>query len=221
MLLSGDARRLFVALDNADVVAVIDTERRVVIDEIQTVAPAGMLRLAKRYRGASPNAMALAADEKTLFVTNRGTNSVAVIDIDDAARQVRGLIPTGWYPSDLVVGPAEVLYIVNTRKRSRSEWRQLLGLSDRTLPGQTHARSFRTERIHPRFEQGGAAQSSPAAPRSAADVDSASGRQQSLRKRQSRLASHGGVARENQTRDLHHQGEPHLRSGARGHRARQ
>jgi YVTN family beta-propeller protein len=115
MILNRDASRLFVALDNADVVAVIDTQRRVVIDEIQTVAPAGMLRLAKRYRGASPNAMALAADEKTLFVTNRGTNSVAVIDNDDAARQVRGLIPTGWYPSDLVVGPAEVLYIVNTQ----------------------------------------------------------------------------------------------------------
>ena len=115
MILNRDASRLFVALDNADVVAVIDTQRRVVIDEIQTVAPPGMLRLAKRYRGASPNAMALAADEKTLFVTNRGTNSVAVIDNDDAARQVRGLIPTGWYPSDLVVGPGEVLYIVNTQ----------------------------------------------------------------------------------------------------------
>ena len=167
-----------------------------------------MLRLAKRYRGASPNAMALAADEKTLFVTNRGTNSVAVIDIDDAARQVRGLIPTGWYPSDLVVGPAEVLYIVNTQSVPGPNGGNCLGYQTVPCPVKHTPVRFRTERIYPRFEQGGAAQSSPAAPRSAADVRSACkcstltqqvAAKRSLRKRQSRLASRGGVARENRT----------------------
>ena len=115
MILNRDQSRLFVAIDNADVVAVIDTASNTLIDTIPTVAPNGMLRLAKRYRGASPDGLALSADQRTLYVTNRGTNSLAVIDYDRHGAHVAGLIPTGWYPSDVVAGPRDTLYVVNTQ----------------------------------------------------------------------------------------------------------
>jgi YVTN family beta-propeller protein len=115
MIVSRDGSRLYAALDNADAVAIIDTQHSKVLEEVPTVAPAGVLNLARRYRGASPNGLALDPDERTLYVTNRGTNSVAVIDLSAPYPRVTGLIPTGWYPSDVVVGPGDMLYIVNTQ----------------------------------------------------------------------------------------------------------
>ena len=115
MILDRSGQRLFVAVDNADVVAVVDTASNTVVDSIPTLAPSGALRLSKQYRGASPNGLALSPDEQTLYVTNGGTNSVAVIDLGGRRPKVRGLIPTGWYPSDIVVGPHDALYIVNTQ----------------------------------------------------------------------------------------------------------
>lgn len=113
MIASRDGTRLYVALDNADAIAVIDTRRARLIEEIPAVAPPAALRLEKHYRGASPNALALSPDEGTLYVTDRGTNAVAVIDLGQ--HRVAGLIPTGWYPSDVVVGPHRMLYVVNTQ----------------------------------------------------------------------------------------------------------
>jgi DNA-binding beta-propeller fold protein YncE len=118
MILSRDQHRLFVALDNADVVAVIDTASHRLIDTLSTVAPPGLLHLMKQYRGASPNALALSEDERTLYVTDRGTNCVAVIELEAHGARVVGLIPTGWYPADVVLGPHERLYIVNTQSVS-------------------------------------------------------------------------------------------------------
>jgi YVTN family beta-propeller protein len=115
MIVNRDRSRLFVALDNADAVALIDTQSARVIEEVPTVAPPGLLHLAKRYRGASPNALALDPDERTLYVTDRGTNALAVVDLAGAHAQVIGLIPTGWYPSDVAVGPHDMLYVVNTQ----------------------------------------------------------------------------------------------------------
>jgi len=113
MILNRNQSRLFVAVDNADVVAVIDTASNTVVDTIPTVAPEGVLRLAKQYRGASPNGLALSPDEQTLYVTNRGTNSLAVVAYDRGGWRVTGLIPTGWYPSDVAVGARDMLYVVN------------------------------------------------------------------------------------------------------------
>jgi DNA-binding beta-propeller fold protein YncE len=113
LLLSRDARRLFVALDNADQVAVIDTAGHRIIARIPTVAPSGLLQLSKRYRGVSPDGLALSDDERTLYVANRGTNSIAVVALNGNPPHVTGLIPTGWYPSDVAFGPQRRLYVVN------------------------------------------------------------------------------------------------------------
>jgi YVTN family beta-propeller protein len=108
---------LYVALDNADQVAVIDTATNTVSASIATIAPPGPLSLGEhRYRGAAPNDVALSPDEKTLYVSNGGNNSVAVIDLGQVGNPVTGLIPTGWYPQAVAVGQGGgMLYIVNSR----------------------------------------------------------------------------------------------------------
>jgi YVTN family beta-propeller protein len=115
MVLDKAQKTLYVASDNADVVSVIDTTHNAVTATIATLGPAGLLPSDKaKYKGSSPNALALSPDERTLYVTNRGTNSLAVISL--AARQVVGLVPTGWNPSDVRVSTdGRMLYVSNAK----------------------------------------------------------------------------------------------------------
>ncbi|HEV7675557.1 MAG TPA: bifunctional YncE family protein/alkaline phosphatase family protein, partial [Candidatus Angelobacter sp.] len=107
---------LFSAADNSDSVVIVDTAKDKVVAEIKTTAPAGLLADRSIFKGSNPNGLALAPDEKTLYVTNGGTNSVAVIALDkdpDDSRVV-GLIPTGWYPTSVSVSKTgRTLFIVN------------------------------------------------------------------------------------------------------------
>jgi YVTN family beta-propeller protein len=112
LILNKSGSRLYVACDNADIVAVIDTRRKRVMQMIRTLAPPGLLAEGPRYRGAAPNALALSPDEHTLYVTNGGTNTLAVINLSTAAET--GLIPTGYQPNDVSVShDGGTLYIVN------------------------------------------------------------------------------------------------------------
>jgi DNA-binding beta-propeller fold protein YncE len=117
MTLNRDQTLLYVASDNADVVEVIDTRQNKLVRHIPTAAPPDLLAPKQaRYKGASPNGLALAPDERTLYVSNRGTNSLAVIALDGPNPGVRGLIPTGWYPSDVrVAGDGRFLYVSNAK----------------------------------------------------------------------------------------------------------
>ncbi len=60
--------------------------------------------------GTTPIALALSTNQQTLYVANAGNNDVAVVDI--SKRVVRGLIPTGWYPT-AVVATDDHLYVTN------------------------------------------------------------------------------------------------------------
>jgi YVTN family beta-propeller protein len=106
---------LYVASDNADVVSIIDLGANLVRATIRTIAPRSLLSEAQaRYKGASPSGLTLSPDEKTLYVTNRGSNSLAVISL--SSNSVTGLIPTGWYPSDVRVSAnGRMLYISNAK----------------------------------------------------------------------------------------------------------
>ena len=117
MILDASGARLFVAMDNADAVAIVDTRTLQVTGSVTTVAPAGVLAHERAYGGAAPNSLALSTDERTLYVTNGGTNSVAVIDLAPATLRVTGLIPTGWYPQHVAFHPANggMLYVVNSK----------------------------------------------------------------------------------------------------------
>ena len=127
--------KLYVASDNDDSVIVLDTASDNIIETVKTIAPKSLFRNKDDLRGANPNNVALTSDEKTLLVTNGGTNSVAVIRLGDAdsykygkhsrhddddrhddsrRSRVVGLIPTGWYPS-AVAAKGDKLYVINAK----------------------------------------------------------------------------------------------------------
>jgi len=87
--------RLYVANGNSDAVSVIDTRRDSVVKTI-AVAP-----FRERKIGLAPTGVALSPDGTTLFVTLGGVNAVAVYAVPSG--QLRGLIPTGWYPTTVDV----------------------------------------------------------------------------------------------------------------------
>ena len=91
---------LFVAEGNSDSIAVIDTKSDIVIARV-AIAP-----FRERQIGLAPTALALSPDANTLYVALGGANAVAVFDVHDAAHaELRGLIPTAWYPSSIDVSP--------------------------------------------------------------------------------------------------------------------
>ena len=98
-------------------VTVIDTSRNVAVGSVLTTAPLGVLPRAKiKYKGAAPDGLALSPDGTTLYVANRGTNDLAVVDLTGKAPKVVGLIPTGWYPSDVrVAADGKTIYVSNAK----------------------------------------------------------------------------------------------------------
>ncbi|MHB8529486.1 MAG: YncE family protein [Caulobacteraceae bacterium] len=94
-------RRLFVAMDDTDSVAVVDVNTGRIAEEIPTAAPKRLLGV-PRLGGAGSNGVALSADGKTLLVSNGGENAVAVIRLGPPS-EVVGLIPTGWYPTAVAI----------------------------------------------------------------------------------------------------------------------
>ncbi len=116
MILNRDESRLFVTADNTDTVTLIDTKQNRIVEQISTTAPAGLLENPKGYTGGAPNSAALSPDEKTLYVTNGGTNSVAVIRLGEPGShsELVGLLPTGWYPNAVSLSAdGRTLYVVN------------------------------------------------------------------------------------------------------------
>ena len=111
MVLSHDGGTLYVACDNEDLVEIIATAAGQVIGSVHTAAPAGFTGQ-RIYHGAAPDSLALSADGKRLLVANGGTNSVAVVALDQAAPAVIGLIPAGYYPNSVSVA-GNMLYVVN------------------------------------------------------------------------------------------------------------
>jgi YVTN family beta-propeller protein len=115
MILNKAQTRLYVAEASGDRVAVIDTNTSRVVYEINTTAPKSVFANARGYKGSSPNSLAFSPDEKRLYVTNGGANSVAVIEND----AVVGLIPTGWYPNSISVSAdGGTLYVVNGKSNA-------------------------------------------------------------------------------------------------------
>jgi DNA-binding beta-propeller fold protein YncE len=116
MTLNKAQTRLFVAEDNSDSVAVIDTGAQALLTEIKVTAPVSAYSNSHNYKGANPNNLDLSPDESTLYVTNAGENAVAVVHLSRVLGNSRviGLIPTGWYPNSVSVsGDGRTLYIVN------------------------------------------------------------------------------------------------------------
>ncbi len=93
MAMHAATHRLYIANANSDSVTVLDTNTQHILGSIN-VRP-----FAKAPLGSSPNALAVTSDGKTLYVANGANNAVAVVDVSKAEPEVRGFIPTGWYPT--------------------------------------------------------------------------------------------------------------------------
>ncbi len=123
MIVNQAQTMLFAALDNSDSVAIVSTDSDTVLAKVATTAVAPDGDQSSNYlKGSNPNSLALSPDEGTLYVTNGGTNTVAVIslsmpfDTDGSGSRVRGLIPTGWYPESVSVSrDGSMLYVVNSK----------------------------------------------------------------------------------------------------------
>src|SRR5262249_34058283 len=82
ILLNRAQDRLFVAMDNADAVAVIGTQDDRIITSFNVTAPSAIVQGAGFPKGANPNSLALSPDEQTLYVTDGGTNAIAVVKLE-------------------------------------------------------------------------------------------------------------------------------------------
>src|SRR5260370_12490316 len=105
MSMNGAGTGLYVANGSSDSVSVINTASDQVIETFQIAAPTRLHESLRGFKGANPNSIALSPDERTLYVTNGGTNSVAVgrLAAGRTPSEVVGLIPTGWYPNSVSV----------------------------------------------------------------------------------------------------------------------
>jgi DNA-binding beta-propeller fold protein YncE len=114
LTLDASQSTLYVAQDNADEVAAIDTTTNKITDKIDARAPAGMLP-DRKYTGAATFAVTLSPDGSTLYAVNSGANSIAVIPlIGKRAHSVVGLIPTAYEPHDITFSAdGSWMFIVN------------------------------------------------------------------------------------------------------------
>jgi len=117
MILNAAQTKLFVVAANSDEFIVINTSSNQVQSEVNASAPVGILGNGKLVpKGSNPNSISLSPDGSTAYVTNGGTNSVAVINVTGKTPVVLGLIPTGWYPNSVSVSPdGSTLYVVNAK----------------------------------------------------------------------------------------------------------
>jgi len=136
MALSPSGATLYVALANADAVAVVSTAANAATGFISLLPYPGA------PYGASPQSLAIDAGGSHLYVANAGDNDVAVVDL--ASRQVTGLIPTAWYPTAVTLsagggrlwvasgkglgaGPNDNGQFPNPTRRTRAEPSQFSG----------------------------------------------------------------------------------------------
>ncbi|MGH9371165.1 MAG: YncE family protein [Vicinamibacterales bacterium] len=98
MTLDESQSRLYVAQDNADQVAVINTHTNQVVAKIDARAPGGMLPRGRKYTGAATSAMTISPDGDTLYAVNSGSNSIAVIPLP-----MRSASPARFQPNFTIV----------------------------------------------------------------------------------------------------------------------
>jgi YVTN family beta-propeller protein len=109
MALSPDRTRLFVACANSDLITVINTHTDEVTEEIS------VHRKNNLPFGSAPNALTVSPDGKYLYVANGTDNAICVIQIGTPS-QVKGYIPTGWYPGSVITDrPGKFLFVANVK----------------------------------------------------------------------------------------------------------
>ncbi len=116
LVLNRQQTRLYVAEDNSDTLAVVDTANNQVLGELGVTAPREILAKLGGFKGSNPNSATLSPDEHTAYVTLGAANAVAIVRLNSEGlpTEVGGLIPTPWYPNAVSVNRAgTTLYVVN------------------------------------------------------------------------------------------------------------
>ncbi len=109
LLLDREQKRLFVANSGSDTVSLIDTANN-------AVTRTWNVRGKSKLPGATPTGLALSPDESRLYVTLADQNALAVIDLKSGKNEPMGMIPTGWYPTSVVVsGDGKRLFVANAK----------------------------------------------------------------------------------------------------------
>ena len=110
---------LYVANAGSDTVSIVDVASGRVTATLPTTAPPGAVPVeVMPLRGSSPNGLALSPDERTLYVTNGGNNTLAVVALDasGSSGRVAGLVPTGMYPTAVAVSASgRWLYVAHAK----------------------------------------------------------------------------------------------------------
>src|SRR5258706_1216011 len=119
MTLSADGSTLYVAQDNQDQVAVIDTATNKITHKIDTRGTAH-LDLPANTTGAAPTAVAVNRVKNLLYAVNAGSNSIAVIPLSGPhAFRTIGLIPTAYDPTDVAFSAdGSWMYIINGKSNT-------------------------------------------------------------------------------------------------------
>lgn len=136
MCLSADGSKLYVAQDESDSVAVIDTSNNEVAENIFVGVTSRFARFAADKTGDNTNSVALSPNGKTLYVTNGTANDVAVVSVPE--KKVLGLIPTGLYPDSISLnGAGNFMYVVNDKSPTGPNpgWCEGRGQNHRTSRG--------------------------------------------------------------------------------------
>lgn len=108
MALSPDKGRLYVACANSDLIFVIDTRTDEVIEKISVHEEGSLF-------GSSPNDIVVSPDGKTLYVANGTDNAICVIGLGNPS-EIKGYIPTGWYPGTVITSAdGNTLYVANVK----------------------------------------------------------------------------------------------------------
>jgi len=98
LTLTKNGQYLFVTHGNDNSVSVIDTQSEKVIEVFSSALYPNSLA------GSTPNAVALSADEKLLYIANADNNCLAVFNVEEPGNsKSMGFIPTGWYPTSVKV----------------------------------------------------------------------------------------------------------------------
>jgi DNA-binding beta-propeller fold protein YncE len=119
MVLSSDGSSLYVAQDNQDQVAIIDTATNTIARKIDTRGPAH-LNLPAKTTGAAPVAVEINRITNTLYAVNAGSNSIAMIPLSGPhAFRTIALLPTAYDPTDVSFSAdGKWIYVVNGKSNT-------------------------------------------------------------------------------------------------------
>lgn len=154
-----DGKYVYVCNGSSDYISIINTVTNAVTEKIST----GIFNAAYKKEGSTPNALALSADNKYLYVSNGLDNAVAVIELKkDKANMhvgksfIKGFIPTEAYPAGLVIKNNYLVVanlesdgadVINQQKKARSIHNQLASVSIISLPSQSELKKY-TETVY-------------------------------------------------------------------------